>query len=176
MPLHVSSTCAHHQEVKIALHSLWERHEIKLIVKQILCINLVKYWDKCTEMHGQPNVKRSCLLPWLKIFVIFLGPPMQTTWLCFTSGHNRFLPHTFRFITYHSSHRVTMNGNTLWCSLHAKALQTPWSVVDHLSISRSVKILAELAGGPTLYARWQGQCSLLCPPISCRHHCAATRS
>ena len=23
MPLHASSTCAHHQEVKIALHSLW---------------------------------------------------------------------------------------------------------------------------------------------------------
>jgi len=23
MPQHVSSTCAHHQEVKIALHSLW---------------------------------------------------------------------------------------------------------------------------------------------------------
>jgi hypothetical protein len=23
MPLHVSSTCAHHQEVKIALHNLW---------------------------------------------------------------------------------------------------------------------------------------------------------
>jgi len=23
MPLHVSSTCAHHQEVKIALYSLW---------------------------------------------------------------------------------------------------------------------------------------------------------
>jgi len=32
-------------------------HEIKLIVKQILCIKLVKYWDKCTEMHGQQNVK-----------------------------------------------------------------------------------------------------------------------
>jgi len=26
MPLHVSSTCAHHQEVKIALHSLWYYH------------------------------------------------------------------------------------------------------------------------------------------------------
>jgi len=26
MPLHVSSTCAHHQEVKIALHSLWYPH------------------------------------------------------------------------------------------------------------------------------------------------------
>jgi len=26
MPLHVSSTCAYHQEVKIALHSLWYHH------------------------------------------------------------------------------------------------------------------------------------------------------
>jgi len=26
MPLHVSSTCAHHQEVKISLHSLWYHH------------------------------------------------------------------------------------------------------------------------------------------------------
>ena len=26
MPLHVSSTCAHHQEVKIALHCLWYHH------------------------------------------------------------------------------------------------------------------------------------------------------
>jgi len=26
MPLHVSSTCAHHQEVKIALHTLWYHH------------------------------------------------------------------------------------------------------------------------------------------------------
>jgi len=26
MPLHVSSTCAHHQEVKIGLHSLWYHH------------------------------------------------------------------------------------------------------------------------------------------------------
>jgi len=26
MTLHVSSTCAHHQEVKIAIHSLWYHH------------------------------------------------------------------------------------------------------------------------------------------------------
>ena len=31
----------------------WYRH----IVKQILCMKLVKYWDKYTEMHGQQNVK-----------------------------------------------------------------------------------------------------------------------
>jgi len=30
----------------------------KIIVKQILCIKLVKYWDKYTEMHGQQNVKK----------------------------------------------------------------------------------------------------------------------
>jgi len=29
----------------------------KLIVKLILCIKLVKYWDKYTEMHGQQNIK-----------------------------------------------------------------------------------------------------------------------
>jgi len=31
----------------------------KLIVKQkSLCIKLVNYWDKYTEMHGQQNVKK----------------------------------------------------------------------------------------------------------------------
>jgi len=30
----------------------------KLIVKQILCIKLVNYWDKYTEMHGQQNIKK----------------------------------------------------------------------------------------------------------------------
>jgi len=69
MLLHVSSTYAHYPEVKIVLHSLWyhhtyrwpsrarDGHEIKLIVKQILFIKLVKYWDKYIEMHGQQNVK-----------------------------------------------------------------------------------------------------------------------
>jgi len=33
------------------------RYEIKLTVKQILCINMVKYWDKYTAMHGQQKVK-----------------------------------------------------------------------------------------------------------------------
>jgi len=29
MPLHVSSTCAHHQEVKITLHRLWYHHTFR---------------------------------------------------------------------------------------------------------------------------------------------------
>ena len=50
VPLHVSSTCAHHQEVKIALHSLWwwahvlEHVEAwtKTYCETNVCINLVK--------------------------------------------------------------------------------------------------------------------------------------
>jgi len=58
MPLHVSSKCAHHQEVKIALHSLSYHHTYRWPSRaQGLCIKLVKYWDKFTEMHGQQNVK-----------------------------------------------------------------------------------------------------------------------
>jgi len=47
VPIYVLSICA---------RDIY-RHEIKLIVKQILCIKLVKYRDKYTEMHGQQNVK-----------------------------------------------------------------------------------------------------------------------
>jgi len=53
MPLHVLSTCGHHQEVKIALHSLWYHHIIsewfkitkiqfykyEQIVVKFLCVN-----------------------------------------------------------------------------------------------------------------------------------------
>ena len=82
MPLHVSSTCAHHQEVKIALHSLWYHHtfaksdqlqvcDAHLQLKQILCIKLVKYSDKDTGMNGQQNVKkrvRYLRMKWLFVF------------------------------------------------------------------------------------------------------------
>ena len=43
MPLHVSSTCAHHQEVKIALHSLWYRHTETSEWSKITEIQFYKY-------------------------------------------------------------------------------------------------------------------------------------
>jgi len=58
MPLHVSSTCAHHQEVKIALHSLWYHHthtcdETRGCVMQFwppddehMCSKHVEAWNK----------------------------------------------------------------------------------------------------------------------------------
>ena len=92
MPLHVSSTCAHHQEVKIALQSHWYFHTYrcddtrgcvmtfwppddehmfskhvetwnKLIVKQKFCASS---W-LITEMHDQQNVKK-----WLILFTHLL--------------------------------------------------------------------------------------------------------
>ena len=69
MPLHVSSTCAHLQEVKIALHSLWYHltymcddtrgrvmqfwpPDDEHIVQQNLCIQLVKYCDSLTVCYS----------------------------------------------------------------------------------------------------------------------------
>ena len=66
MPLHVSSTCAHHQEVKIALHSLWYRHTYRCDDTRSYVMQHVEAWNKIsvkqkiftpiwliTEMHGQ---------------------------------------------------------------------------------------------------------------------------
>jgi len=41
IPLHVSSTCAHHQEVKIALHSLWYHHTYR--------------WLSCAQVERRLN-------------------------------------------------------------------------------------------------------------------------
>jgi len=43
MPLHVSSACAHHQEVKIALHSLWYHHTETSEWSKITKIQFYKY-------------------------------------------------------------------------------------------------------------------------------------
>ena len=43
MPLHVSSTCAHHQEVKIALHSLRYHHTETSEWSKITRIQFFKY-------------------------------------------------------------------------------------------------------------------------------------
>ena len=43
MPLHVSSTCAHHQEVKIALHRLWCHYTETREWSKITKIQLYKY-------------------------------------------------------------------------------------------------------------------------------------
>jgi len=48
MPLHVSSTCAHHQEIKIALHSLWYHHTYRFDDTR-WCI--IQFWTPDDEEH-----------------------------------------------------------------------------------------------------------------------------
>jgi len=67
MPQHVSSTCARNML----------RHEIKLIVRQILCINLVNYWE---DINGQCRNYTKEVLPY----------DVRTYWLG-TSLHSRIL-------------------------------------------------------------------------------------
>ena len=48
MPLHVSSTCAHHQEVKIALHRPWYHHtytwtKLNILKSDIYLCNIWKF-------------------------------------------------------------------------------------------------------------------------------------
>jgi len=44
MPLHVSSTCAHHQKVKISLHSLW--YDKTYRYDEHMCSKHVEAWNK----------------------------------------------------------------------------------------------------------------------------------
>jgi len=43
MPLYVLNTCAHHQEVKIALHSLWYHHTATIELPKITKTQFCKY-------------------------------------------------------------------------------------------------------------------------------------
>jgi len=55
MPLHVSSTCARHQEVKIALHSLW--------------YHLTYWWPSRAQLHQTATYRcddtRGCVMQFL---------------------------------------------------------------------------------------------------------------
>jgi len=53
MPLHVSSTCAHHQEVKIALHRLWYHHTYRCDDKWTE-IDIHWYTFYVCRLDGQP--------------------------------------------------------------------------------------------------------------------------
>jgi hypothetical protein len=53
MSLHVSSTCAHYQEVKIALHNLWHRHTYRWPSRAQVERGLVGM----PEVYGQQNIK-----------------------------------------------------------------------------------------------------------------------
>jgi len=74
MPQHILSICAHHQEVKIALHSLWYHHTyrwpsrahvLSLAVYSIV-LRTIKYHD---ISHSKPNSDNTNLKAYTQVFV-----------------------------------------------------------------------------------------------------------
>jgi len=85
MPLHVSSICAHHQEVKIALHSLGYHHTETSVWSKMTKIQFFKYeqivvkfmceffgCDYCVMQFWPPDDEHMCLKnveAWNKLIV-----------------------------------------------------------------------------------------------------------
>jgi len=62
MPLHVSSTCAHHQGVKIALHSLWYRHTETSDCSEITKIQFYRYEQTVVKLMCEFSGCDYCIL------------------------------------------------------------------------------------------------------------------
>ena len=62
MPLHVSSTCAHHQEVNIQLHSLWYHHIETSEWSKVTEIQFYKYEQIVVKFNCEFF---GCALNWL---------------------------------------------------------------------------------------------------------------
>jgi len=89
MPLHVSSTCAHHYEVKIALHSLWYHHTYRWPSRAsswlLTEINILRCTVSRTSIF--PDVQQS-----LGIFVIdFYALPLFAHFQRIINGKGRNL-------------------------------------------------------------------------------------
>jgi len=67
MPLHVSSTYAHHQEVKIVLHSLWYHHTYRWPSRaQVDFLTMSTWCSKHVETFNKLIVKQKfCASSWL---------------------------------------------------------------------------------------------------------------
>ena len=76
MPLHVSSTRAHHQEVKIALNSLWYHHTYRCDDTRVLTVLLC--FDSQSCAHSQ-SIHRNCY-------------QLQHTWQEYHSLHSSSYP------------------------------------------------------------------------------------
>jgi len=84
MPLHVSSTRAHHQEVKIILHSLWYHHTYtwpsRARVMQFWPPDDEHMWSKHVEARNKLIVKQKfCASSWLNTEINILRCTVSKT-------------------------------------------------------------------------------------------------
>jgi len=72
MPLHVSSTCAHHQEVKISFHGLWYHHTETSEWSKITKIQFYKYEQIVVKFMCEIFGCDYCDLHYLSKKVVFI--------------------------------------------------------------------------------------------------------
>ena len=90
MPLHVSSTCAHHQEVKIALHSFWYHHTYRWPSRaQVERGPLVNYWDKYVywDARSAKRKKMQYIVTSVTDIGIYVKSVLRSTVLMFGTYH-----------------------------------------------------------------------------------------
>ena len=105
-------------------------------MKQILCIKLVKYWNKYAEMHGQQNVKICGELPALSLH-LFYG---VYSWILYNPWNkkNHFSKQNWAVIPYigdaTNSFLDCKDKMIKYCTIHA----------DLVPLNISLKILPQL--------------------------------
>jgi hypothetical protein len=79
MPLHVLSTCAHHQEVKIALHSLWYHHTETCDWSKITKIQFYKYEQ---NLENVADISFQSVMAVVQMMAFWVCIPYPGTWFC----------------------------------------------------------------------------------------------
>jgi len=77
MPLHIWRTCAHHQEVKIVLYTLWYRHTCRWLSGAQVQRNLIlEYFSKICRKNqvSLTSDKNSGFSTWRPEYILILSP------------------------------------------------------------------------------------------------------
>jgi len=121
MPLHVSSKCAHHQEVKIALYSLWYHHTETLVSVwryQLLYNTILTSWwwahvlETCRGMKQSYCKTKFCASSWL-ITEITKFLKYEIFLILFKILNGKFCRCFFLHVSFLSPHKTPLHQNLL---------------------------------------------------------------
>ena len=124
MPLHVSSICAHHQGVKVALHSLWYNHTYRCddtrgCVMQFWPPDDEHMWSKHVEAWNKLIVKQKlCASSWLNTEIN--TQRMLSSASCFKHQYFLFLVRLFISWSRDSSFGIAT------CGLDGPGIESRW--------------------------------------------------
>ena len=126
MPLHVSSTCGHHQEVKIVLHSLWYHHTYRCVMQfwppddEHICSKHVEPWNKlivkqkfCASSWLITEINFILSSEFLYLPLTYLFCIFKYFFLLWRCGPTRVRPSSFVRFLDHTQRRITVGRTPL---------------------------------------------------------------